>query len=129
MKAIERVIQYIDYKGLNNSSFEKLIGVSNGYIGTQLKRNADLGEGILKKILDNCLDIDPGWILTGEGSMLKDDSNNIKGPDINVSKDEYIIELQKEKIEHLEAVIIALKKELASYPNYYQVAEPPKKLK
>lgn len=71
MKAIERIKQYIDFKGINNSFFEKKTDLSNGYIATQFKRNADLGEGVLNKILDNCLDIDPEWLLTGTGSMLK----------------------------------------------------------
>lgn len=71
MKAINRVIHYIDNKGINNSSFEKMCGLSNGYLGTQLKRNADLGEGVLNKILDNCLDVSPEWLLTGRGEMLK----------------------------------------------------------
>lgn len=84
MKAIERLKQYIDYKGFTNSSFEKKNELSNGYIATQLKRNADLGEGVLIKILDNCLDLNPLWLLTGKGSMLKEDlksiiSQNIKG--------------------------------------------------
>lgn len=72
MKAIERLKQYIDFKELNNSLFEKENSLSNGYIATQLKRNADLGEGILNKILDNCLEISPEWLLTGNGEMLKD---------------------------------------------------------
>ena len=71
MKAIERLVQYIDYKGFSNRSFEMQIGLSNGYIGTQLKRNADLGESILNKILDNCLDINPIWLISGKGDMLK----------------------------------------------------------
>lgn len=71
MKAISRVKQYIDYKGISNSSFEKKNALSNGYIGTQLKRNADLGESILNKILDNCLEINPEWLLTGKGEMIK----------------------------------------------------------
>lgn len=75
MKAIDRIKQYIDFKGLNNSNFEKEIGLSNGYIGTQLKREADLGEGILIRILDNCLDLDPEWLLTGNGEMIKTKSN------------------------------------------------------
>ena len=70
MNAIDRIKQYIENKGLNNSSFEKKIGLSNGYIGTQLKRNASLGEDIMNKILDNCLDINPAWLLTGKGEML-----------------------------------------------------------
>lgn len=71
MKAIQRLIEYLDFKGVNKSTYEKLISVSNGYLGTQLKRNADLGEGILNKILDNSLDLNPNWLLTGEGNMLK----------------------------------------------------------
>ncbi|WP_443937058.1 S24 family peptidase [Pedobacter sp. MW01-1-1] len=72
MKAIERLKQYIDYKELTNSSFEKKNGLSNGYIATQLKRNADLGESVFNKILDNCLDINPVWLLTGNGEMITD---------------------------------------------------------
>jgi|GEM_PF-341879 phage repressor protein C with HTH and peptisase S24 domain len=71
MKAIDRVKKYIEYKGFNNSSFEKINDLSNGYIGTQLKRNADLGESVLIKILDNCLDLNAEWLLTGNGEMLK----------------------------------------------------------
>lgn len=74
MKAIERLKQYIDYKGFTNSSFEKKNDLSNGYIATQMKRNADLGEGVLIKILDNCLDLNPLWLLTGNGSMLKSEN-------------------------------------------------------
>ncbi|GEM_PF-719381 len=76
-KAISRIKEYIDYKGLNNSLFEKENKLSNGYIATQLKRNADLGESILKKILDNCLDINPEWLLIGKGEMLKGSQQNL----------------------------------------------------
>lgn len=84
MKAIERLKQYIEFKGFTNSHFEKKNELSNGYIATQSKRNADLGEGVLIKILNNCLDLNPLWLLTGKGSMLKSEVNkglnqNIKG--------------------------------------------------
>ncbi len=86
MKAINRVIHYIDNKGINNSSFEKMCGLSNGYLGTQLKRNADLGEGVLNKILDNCLDVSPEWLLTGRGEMLKSEGATevIKKPPVEI---------------------------------------------
>jgi hypothetical protein len=73
MKAIERLHRYIDYKGSKPTRFEKELGLSNGYLGTQLKRNADLGESILNKVVDYCLDISPEWLLTGNGEMLKSD--------------------------------------------------------
>lgn len=103
MKAIDRVKQYIDYKGLNNSSFEKKNELSNGYIATQLKRNADLGEGILNKILDNCLDINAGWLLTGKGEMIKEDNNGIKPINVNRKTKSAIIDIQEVPFYDLEA--------------------------
>ncbi len=52
-------MQYIDYKGLNKRTFEVNNDLSNGYLGKQLSRNADLGEGILTRILENCPDLSP----------------------------------------------------------------------
>ena len=71
MKIIDRVFQYIDYKGIKPIPFEKKIGLSNGYLGKQQKRNADLGESIILKIVENCPEINPYWLLTGNGEMLK----------------------------------------------------------
>lgn len=74
MKAIERLYQYMEYKGLKPTSLEKKIGLSNGYLGVQRKRNADMGEGVFLKIIDNCRDINSSWLLTGEGNMLRSES-------------------------------------------------------
>lgn len=75
MKAINRVLQYIEQKGLSISEAERLFGLSNGYLGKQLKRAADFGESKLIKILEHCPDMSPIWLLTGEGSMLKQPCN------------------------------------------------------
>ena len=74
MKAIERLYQYMEYKGLKPTALEKKIGLSNGYLGVQRKRNADMGEGVFLKIIDNCRDINSSWLLTGEGNMLRSES-------------------------------------------------------
>ena len=78
MKAIERLYEYLDYKKLKPTALEKEIGLSNGYISVQKKRNADMGEGALNKIIDYCRDINPLWLLTGEGSMLRADKGEKK---------------------------------------------------
>ncbi|MFH1121758.1 MAG: hypothetical protein V1775_18200 [Bacteroidota bacterium] len=71
MKSIERLFQYLDYKSIKPARFEKEIGISNGYLGTQLKRKADLGETIVNKIINYSLDLNLIWLLTGNGEMLK----------------------------------------------------------
>ena len=94
-------MQYIDYKGLNKRTFEVNNDLSNGYLGKQLSRNADLGEGILTRILDNCPDLSPEWLLTGKGEMIISalEIEEIKKPSQNTSsdglKDRYILLLER----------------------------------
>lgn len=71
MKAIDRLYKYLDYKGIKPTTFEKSIGFSNGYISTMKKRGADMGESILNKITEYCRDLNPEWLLTGEGGMTR----------------------------------------------------------
>lgn len=96
MKAINRLIEYLQYRKLAPTRAEKEWGLSNGYFGTQLKREADLGEGVFIKIIDNCLDINPEWLLTGRGEMLKNSNgiveNNLPSEDW---KDKYLRLLEK----------------------------------
>ncbi|MDR2407581.1 MAG: hypothetical protein LBE13_05670 [Bacteroidales bacterium] len=102
MKIINRIYVYIEFKGIKPTRFEKDLGISNGYLGTQLKRNADLGETILNKIIDYCLDLSPEWLLTGKGEMLKNPeengnqsivgNNNIQG---NITGDNKIRQIYK----------------------------------
>lgn len=77
MKAINRIFEYISAKGLKPTRLEKEIGLSNGYLRTQERRDADLGEGVLLKILDYCLDLNPIWVLTGKGNMLNTSAQQI----------------------------------------------------
>ena len=76
MKAIERLYLYFVKKGLKPTVVEKEINLSNGYFSAQKKRNADMGERIMMKIIDNCRDLNPEWLLTGCGSMFRADCIN-----------------------------------------------------
>ena len=113
MKSIERLMQYIDYKGISKRVFEVDNDLSNGYLWKQLSINADLGEGVLIKILENCPDLSPEWLLTGKGEMIISDLEiePIKKPSADSSgdglKDRYISLLERtissleEKIKNL----------------------------
>lgn len=74
MNAIKRLLQYIEYKGISPAYFEKQTGLANGYIAKTAKRDGRIGEEIFQKIIDNCPDISPLWLLLGSGEMLKKDS-------------------------------------------------------
>lgn len=114
MKAIDRLMQYLDIKEIKPTRFEKNIGLSNGYLGTQRRRNADLGEGVLLKIADNCLDLSIEWLLTGNGSMLK--NQVLKSENENVITQQLIDKLteQAEEIGRLKTEIENYKKALSA---------------
>lgn len=89
MKAVDRLYEYLSIKGLKPTALEKAIGISNGYLSAQKKRQADIGEGMMNKIIDYCRDINPEWLLTGKGEMLRDNADHGSGSrqDKNIPSD------------------------------------------
>lgn len=63
----ERLIKYLKYKGLGQTKFEEMVGLSRGYI-TNLKKEPTTSK--LLKILSGAPDLNQQWLLTGEGEML-----------------------------------------------------------
>ncbi|MDM1513557.1 S24 family peptidase [Myroides odoratimimus] len=66
----ERIIQYIDYKGISVSEFLKLTDIKRGFLDSD-KLNATVSDIFIAKIIANCPDINLEWLITGNGSMLK----------------------------------------------------------
>ena len=77
MSVVKRVKEYLDFKGITNQKFEIEIGYSNGAFGTQLKNNKTIGSDKLENILNIYNDINPEWLLTGKGDMLKKEKNPV----------------------------------------------------
>lgn len=82
MKAIDRLYLYLDCKGIKPSNFEKQVGFSSGYLSKQKSRSADMGEGSLNVILDNCPDMSGMWLIRGVGEMLLRDQKSIDIDDV-----------------------------------------------
>ena len=81
-----RIKQYIDYKGLSLRGFEQSIGVSNGSFTSQLKNGKTIGVDKLEKILHLYEELNPDWVTTGRGNMLR-------GQECVPIQESYIVEL------------------------------------
>lgn len=68
----ERIMEFVRYKGIPVSTFEQLCGLSNAYV-----KNISKGVGAdkLEKILNAFPELNRTWLLTGEGSMLRNNNN------------------------------------------------------
>lgn len=64
----DRLTAYLKYKGVNNSEFGRIVGVSNAYISSIRKF---IQPGKMSKISENFPDLNMSWLMTGEGEMLR----------------------------------------------------------
>lgn len=63
---IERIVQFVDYKGISKRNFYKETGLSNGF----LDKNKDVRSGAVVKILQVYPEVNPLWLLLGQKPML-----------------------------------------------------------
>lgn len=68
---LSRIKKFIDFKDFSVSFFEKEVNMSNGSFASQLKNNKTIGVDKLENILKKYSEINPEWLLTGKGEMLK----------------------------------------------------------
>lgn len=70
---IKRIEEYLSSSKISTRQFEIAIGTSNGAISRAIKKGTDIQSKWLSKIIDVYTDINPEWLLTGEGGMKKRD--------------------------------------------------------
>lgn len=75
MNINERLSQIVELKGYTARSFSSQLGVSSQRFSNYLK-DRDPDYDTLNRIVETFIDIDPGWLLTGKGEMIKEKSPN-----------------------------------------------------
>lgn len=120
---INRIKQYLDYKGIRVGAFEKVVGMSNGSFASQLKHNKTIGVDKLENILKKYTDIDVEWLLTGEGDMIKlnilRETGEVYKKTEKVAEHEInykdLAEARKETIESLKKIIQHQDEQIATF--------------
>lgn len=119
----ERILQYIDYKNISKYEFYKITGMSNGI----LSQSNGFSEENTLKLLSYFPEINPEWLLTGKGSMLreqpqKDPINLVSEPQASYSTNtsqslERELDLLKTQLKDKERIISMLEKEVIRLEN------------
>lgn len=63
---VERILQFIEYKGISKREFSSSIGISHSLIG----KSPSIGSDKLEKILLEYPELNPAWLLSGKGNMI-----------------------------------------------------------
>lgn len=68
----QRILKYLDFKGVSRYKFYKDTGLSNGY----LDKKGAIGSDKCELICSIYSDLNPSWLITGNGNMLLDFEDN-----------------------------------------------------
>jgi hypothetical protein len=78
---IERLSQFIKNQGLSVRAFEQRISASDGMIRRAINNNSDIQSKWLAIIAENFPQLNLDWLLTGKGSMFREDKLISKSSD------------------------------------------------
>ena len=116
-----RLDMFMRYRGLNDNKISLTAGISNGLIGKGRKRGGISQENI-SKLIHAYPELDANWLLTGQGSMLREQSApEVAPPPSEPAFPGFIEEIKSLSVkvgrleaenEHLRAAIEAKQKEI-----------------
>ena len=75
-KTINRIVDFIKYKGMSVRQFDISIGAANGYTLRMAKNNASVGSDVIERIVKEYPSLNLIWLITGKGPMLNEDLEN-----------------------------------------------------
>jgi len=75
----DRLKKYRSYKKYRNKEFERICGLSNGYLNS----TSNPGSKLLEQILVACSDLNRDWVLLGKGEMIIEEPFHDIVADIN----------------------------------------------
>ncbi|TWV58232.1 LexA family transcriptional regulator [Phocaeicola dorei] len=75
---LSRIQEIASNEGITIGAMERTIGASKGVLSRAINNGTDIQAKWLSIIVENYPQYSTGWLLTGAGSMLKDDLNGIK---------------------------------------------------
>ena len=75
----QRIINFLEYKGISKNKFYIKTGISNGV----LDKKSGLSMDTVEKFYSIYKEVNPEWLLTGKGSMLKSAKGSDKSQELS----------------------------------------------
>jgi len=116
----ERIIQFIEYKGLSKNKFYIETGISNG----TLDKKTGISTDTIEKLYSSFPEINLEWLLTGKGEMIKQDRPAAVPDNEELSRLKEENSRLKDKVIALLEENTRLKDEAASKSNKHTTARP-----
>lgn len=88
----EKIEQIMKLRGLNNTEFANLIGISPGALSHIISERTKPTLQILRSVKHVCPDINPGWLFYDEEPMMLADKVDVSGVDVSSDSDEDPVE-------------------------------------
>lgn len=103
MRLVDRLYQFIEYKGLSAYAFERTCELSNGYLNKQSRGNGGMGSEVLEKIHRVFPELSLIWLISGKGKMLFEEEKELNdAAKAYQSASDEMLDLLKDKIRLLE---------------------------
>lgn len=101
----DRLVHVLEYKGVGKEAFYKKIGMTSASFRGNAKKTP-LNSNAIENILSEIPDLNPDWLLTGKGEMLREESSVVTNPlpTLRKTKDA-LYEAQKIPLFNLEATM------------------------
>ena len=80
----ERLVAFIEFKGLSNNKFEQMCGLSRRYVSNISK---SIQPDKIERISLAFPDLNTGWLLTGSGAMTRDDNGTTEAVGVYVPQE------------------------------------------
>ena len=81
---LHRIQQIAINEGIKITAFEKIIGASKGVLSRAINNGTDIQAKWLQAIVENYPQYSEAWLITGKGSMLKENPQKDPEPDIRI---------------------------------------------
>lgn len=114
-----RLVEFLDYKGLDKSVFERMCGLANGFVD---KTNSRMRRSSLNMISAQFPELNTDWLLSGEGDMIQEtkraqdheEQNDIKALLQRIDK---LLEVHERDSRNIERLITLLMEEREGIKN------------